>query len=63
MVMPEITSGLQEGFCDLCKKDKLVRIIMSDGKTLSVCIECANGKLGDLSIDELINKYGKKIKP
>jgi len=61
--MPGITSGLQEGFCGLCKKNKLVRIIIDNDKTLSVCIECANGKLGDLSIDELVNKYGRKIKP
>ena len=60
--MPEITSGLQEGFCNLCNKNKLVRVIVSDDKTLSVCVDCANGKEGELSVDELVEKYGK-VKP
>jgi ribosome-binding protein aMBF1 (putative translation factor) len=57
--MPKITGWPEEGICSICSKETLVRIIVSGKKSFNVCDKCANDKEGDLSVNQLMSKYGK----
>ncbi len=56
-----ITLGYEKDKCSICKKQKEIRYIYDkkDSLVVRVCDDCVS-KLKDISIEELIEKYGEK---
>lgn len=53
-------SATFEGKCSLCKKDSVVFTAGDEDtkKAVTICKECADG-LGEMKLDEVIEKFGK----
>lgn len=58
--MPKMTRDYQEGFCNICKKEALVRVLVNSKRSVCVCKNCIN-EVGDMTINELLKKYGESI--
>ncbi|MFA5406221.1 MAG: hypothetical protein WC307_02595 [Candidatus Nanoarchaeia archaeon] len=58
--MPKITRAYQEGQCSICESETLVRIVLNNKKAACVCMSCLK-KVGNLSINELLDKYGNEL--
>ena len=58
--MPKITRDYQEGYCNICKNETLVRILLNNKKAASVCKNCLKG-IKDMTVNELLSKYGEEI--
>ena len=54
-------SATFEGTCSICKKNSLVFTAGDEDtkKAVTICKECADG-LGEMKLDEAIEKFGKK---
>ncbi len=59
-VMPRITKDYQEGQCSICGSETLVRVLLNNKKSVSVCMHCLR-KVGNLTVNELLAKYGEDI--
>ena len=58
--MPKITRDYQEGVCNVCKKETLIRVIVNNKKTACVCKNCINN-IGNMTVNELLSKFGEDI--
>jgi hypothetical protein len=59
-LMPKITRDYQEGYCDVCRKETLVRVLVNNHKVANICKECVK-KNGKLTINQLLKKFGEDI--
>lgn len=58
--MPKITRDYQEGICTICKKKKLVRVLLNNKRVAYLCKNCLEG-IGEMTVNELLNKFGEDI--
>jgi transcription elongation factor Elf1 len=58
--MTKITRDYQEGVCNICNEETLVRVVVNNKKAVSVCKDCIN-KVGNMTVNELLNKFGHDI--
>ncbi len=58
--MPKITRDYQEGICNICHNQTLVRVVVNNKKIVSVCHSCLK-KVGDITINELLSRFGEDI--
>lgn len=54
-----ITPEFEDGTCDVCKSKKNVRVVADKAKNLTfrICSDCA--KSSTLTVEKLMEKYGK----
>lgn len=55
-----MTRDYQEGICSLCGTKTMIRLVLNNEKIASVCEECLVD-VKDLTINELLNKFGEEI--
>ena len=58
--MPKITRDYQEGFCNVCKQDTFVRVLINNQKSACVCKNCIKA-VGNLTVNELLSKFGEEM--
>ncbi len=58
--MPKITRDYQEGFCNVCGNETLIRVLINNKKTVSICKNCLS-KVGSMTVNELLIRYGEDI--
>lgn len=58
--MVKITRDYQEGYCNVCKNETLVRILIGNKLMAGVCRNCIKC-VGEMTINELLSKFGEEI--
>lgn len=58
--MPKITRDYQEGECSICHYETLIRVLVNNQKSVSLCKKCLE-KVGELTVNQLLTKYGEDI--
>ena len=47
--------------CSVCKEKKMIRVLVLGKKAANICNECME-KIGKMSSEDFVKKYGKKLK-
>ena len=58
--MPKITREYQEGYCNICKRETLVRVLVNNKRAANVCGECIKS-VGNMTVNQLLSKFGEDI--
>ena len=58
--MPRVTKDYQEGLCSVCGHETLVKTLINNKKSVSVCRKCLK-KVRELTVNEFPDEYGEEI--